>query len=390
MPYIGKQGVVRRSGLTLMIEESPILPEITSMPVVIDGATDFYIASSYYGISTEGYENTAAGEVTTVENNSGAYADRYYYEAASPTTLIEAPFPANNRLRFDYKVTSLSVDQWAGIVMFDNIGLTVNVVVRYNTTNPVNGTFYVEATDFGEATDTGWIPEVVDLTLLFPSDRTWTTLGVALSGNGNAAIRNIIFDQKPSFSEDDFNTTSLNYFWQFIDPQNDSSYSLNGSQLTISVVQGAWHTLFNNIKTAPRVMQTTEVQNYAIVAKFDSNPNDAFQAQGILVELDTDNWFKFEIQYNGSERRFFVTETASAISSTIANAGIPSATNHYQRVTRSGTSWTVEHSTDGTSWTLITNHTSTFTTNSMGLYCANFGSNPAFDMVVDNFSVTAL
>ena len=87
------------------------------------------------------------------------------------------------------------------------------------------------------------------------------------------------------FLSDDFSASQLDTTtWTLVDPRNDSSASVNGSQLLISVPQGISHDMPNNAEnTATRVMQPIFNTDFTLEAKFES-PVLTGQIQGVMVE----------------------------------------------------------------------------------------------------------
>ena len=138
----------------------------------------------------------------------------------------------------------------------------------------------------------------------------WLLAYVAISAAGCESERGIgrSGPNSGAFTSDDFHTGTLNtQLWQVVDPQGDSTVSFTGAgtpdaHLLLSVPAGTIHDA-NARNTALRVMQPAADENLEIEVKFESEPTQKYQIQGLLVEEDSTNYLRLDVHYTGSELR---------------------------------------------------------------------------------------
>lgn len=191
---------------------------------------------------------------------------------------------------------------------------------------------------------------------------------------------------------DNFNRCELNTsLWTYVDPSGKGARAVNEGVLELTAPADPTMTLYNTDRNAPRVMQTTEDQDFDVVIKFNSVPDGRNQIQGFLVQQDANNWIRFDIfQKNGL--KLFAGVTTNDVTSSIWNESVsaPGATEVYMRVTRVGDTWSQAFSTDGTTWQ-APQQPKTFekalTVNSTGIYAGNQNNtdSPSFTAKVDYF-----
>jgi regulation of enolase protein 1 (concanavalin A-like superfamily) len=139
-----------------------------------------------------------------------------------------------------------------------------------------------------------------------------------------------------------------------------------------------------NVNEAVRVMRPSENVDFEIEAKFDAEPTDGYNDQGVLVEQDSDNWLRFDIYHNGSTLKAFMGSITTDSGSTIyLNSAIPAGSATFIRVRRTGDQWTMFHSGDGSSWTDAGGFTLPLIARSVGVYAANPIDALAFTSEVD-------
>jgi regulation of enolase protein 1 (concanavalin A-like superfamily) len=191
---------------------------------------------------------------------------------------------------------------------------------------------------------------------------------------------------------DQFNSGSLDTdIWTYIDPRGDSSISLTGSQLAISVPAGTSHDAWSGGNFAPRIMQPVSNADFEIEAKFDSAVTQRFQLQGILVEQDAGNYIRFNFQHDGSNTRIFAATLTNNSPTTRVDTIIPDGAPRYLRIKRAGNQWTQYYSVDGVNWTTAVVFTHALTVSSVGVFAGNAGSPPPdFTALIDYFVFNSL
>ena len=193
---------------------------------------------------------------------------------------------------------------------------------------------------------------------------------------------------------DDFNALWLNPFWEYQDPVGDGSYELVGAgtenaHLRLSVPAGASHDVWTGGNRSVRVMQPSLDENLEIEVKFESQPTQRYQIQGLLVEQDPQNFLRVDFYSDGSALRLFAARFTGGVPQTLHNQVIAGHPNLYLRLTRQGNIWTPQHSSDGTNWTVLGSFTQAMTVSKVGVFAGNAGANPAYTAVVDYFFNTA-
>lgn len=121
---------------------------------------------------------------------------------------------------------------------------------------------------------------------------------------------------------DDFDNTTLNSGWHWIDLKGDSSYSLTDNPGFLRItVYGRGHDLYQNLN-APRMLQDVE-GNFTVATRVTINPQYNYQAAGLLYWQDQNNYVRLERTlvkgidllfrirgvYNAVEIPFFVSTT---------------------------------------------------------------------------------
>ena len=185
---------------------------------------------------------------------------------------------------------------------------------------------------------------------------------------------------------DDFNSTGLNTdLWQFVDPLDDGSVAMTGSQVSISVPAGTAHNVWTGGNFAPRIIQDVDDTDFVIEVKFDSLLSEGYQMEGVLIGQDDLNYLRLDFFNDGSDTRIYCAAFSNGQPTTINDETISSGSPLYMRVDRAGDLWTQSYSTDGSSWTELPGFTFAMQMNTIGIFAGNAGGNPAFSMLADYF-----
>ncbi len=191
---------------------------------------------------------------------------------------------------------------------------------------------------------------------------------------------------------DDFDGGALDTMWSLEGPAGTATVAASGGDafLALAVPQGdfnAWHD-----NRAARLMQDAPDGDFQIEAKFLSEPTQAYQNQGLLIEQDADNWLRFDVYHDGNSLHIFGARTVNGTSQPMFNQTITTGDADYLRLTRSGDGWTFEYSADGLTWTTAGSYTQSLAVSSVGVLAgstANPGAGPAYTAQVDYFFNTA-
>ena len=205
-----------------------------------------------------------------------------------------------------------------------------------------------------------------------------------------------------SFTSDDFNVHNLKRpLWSYIDAKGDASMVLLGTntdsaRVSITVPAGVTHDLWINQNDAPRIMQSATNTDFQIEVKFFSgvvgHAPTSYATEGVIVGQDDNNLIRFDFTSgNGlvDSMQIFGIVFSGGFSSpsikfnkTIGAQGTPM----WMRINRTGNTWTVYYSTNGTIFTLADSFSQTMTVTQVGAFAGNAGDNPAaFTCNIDYF-----
>ncbi len=165
----------------------------------------------------------------------------------------------------------------------------------------------------------------------------------------------------PPFVADDFNAFNLDLdTWTWIDPEGDGTLQLTGAgtsdaRLRLGVPAGNAHDPFGSNPTV-RVMQSAQDVDLDLAIKFESDLDQRYQIQGLIVEQDALDWIRFDFHHDGSRLRAFCATHSNGSPTTRGNVAIHNGPwvgegPLYMRVTRLGNVWQYWYSFDGLSWT---------------------------------------
>jgi regulation of enolase protein 1 (concanavalin A-like superfamily) len=167
---------------------------------------------------------------------------------------------------------------------------------------------------------------------------------------------------------DDFSQASLGNIWTVEGPAGTAgTVQENGEgYLALSVpddgsAYDAW-----NANTALRAMQDAPDGDFQVTAKYLSTPAARFEIQGILVEQDADNWLRFDTHTDGTRHYVFAAVTVDGGTSSVLRQKVGEGDAAYLRVTRSGDTWTLEYSADGSAWSTAGSFTHALQVSSVG------------------------
>ncbi|MFZ0591029.1 MAG: DUF1349 domain-containing protein, partial [Bryobacteraceae bacterium] len=181
-------------------------------------------------------------------------------------------------------------------------------------------------------------------------------------------------------ASDDFTSASLNTaLWTVVAPAGGSASVSNGHAL-LSVPGGSNHDpSAGGVNNSVRIMQTVSNSNFDLAVKFDSAVSTSqYEGQGILVQQDSSNYITFGMYSDGFTRYLNAVSIAGGtptnhVSMSVPNAGPP----YWIQIQRSGNTWTLSGSTDGTNYTSAGSFTLAMTVAQVGPFAWNYNSNPA-------------
>ena len=127
--------------------------------------------------------------------------------------------------------------------------------------------------------------------------------------------------------------------------------------------------------------------DFTLEVKFDSDPADGYNDQGILIEQDDGTWLRFDV-YDasaGAGEKLFVGTKVVGVEDQIVNADIADGAAAYLRVTRSGDDWALDYSADGVAWSPGASFAQAVAVTSVGVYAGNPVLGLGFTAEVDYF-----
>lgn len=143
---------------------------------------------------------------------------------------------------------------------------------------------------------------------------------------------------------DDFESSSLNPGWQWVDPLSDSGYSLSAQpgQIRFSIPDGE-HDLYIN-QNAPRLLQPVD-GNFTINTKLSITPSYSYQGAGLLIWQDQNNYIRLERTYGWGMAVWYRKNGV------YDGLELPfSAPVTYIKIQRAGNDFTAWYSADNASW----------------------------------------
>ncbi|MEM8852780.1 MAG: Ig-like domain-containing protein, partial [Pseudomonadota bacterium] len=192
---------------------------------------------------------------------------------------------------------------------------------------------------------------------------------------------------------DDFSGATLEEGWEFFGI--GGSAGLNGADqeawLEIVSPQGVAVDALDAL-TTPRVLQEVANSDFEVSIKFLNDPTQDYQEHGLLVVQDDTSWIRFDVAMTTSGLRLIVGVVEDNDGSISLFKGISPGEVTHLRITREGTTFNFETSSDGDSWTLAHTVTSSIVPTSVGPFAGSTtfeGSVPGFVSMIDWFETAS-
>lgn len=198
----------------------------------------------------------------------------------------------------------------------------------------------------------------------------------------------------PTGPDDDFADSSIAGFWTATLPasnNSDLSITETASGLELAVGNTYAHDAYNAADAAvPRLIQSPDMSgDFVATSAWSSTPSEQYQGHGFYLETADGNWMRMDVFYSGGLNGFAASWNGSGMDSEIGSTSAVSAA--YLRVSRSGTVFTFEASSDGVSWTQIgSTFTDARTWTKIGIFAHRSSSAASYDGVCTNFTFEAL
>ncbi|WP_158507050.1 cadherin-like domain-containing protein, partial [Ruegeria atlantica] len=189
---------------------------------------------------------------------------------------------------------------------------------------------------------------------------------------------------------DDFASGVLDSVWSIEGPSGISSgLGANATDAYLELVSPDGDYDVWNTNNGTRAMQATNNGDFQIETRFLTTPTEKYQIQGLLVEQDADNWLRFDTYSNGRKLYAFAAITIDGVSTQAFRVTVSGGTAPYLRVDRTGDTWTMEYSQDGSNWTTAGSFNHAMTVSQAGVFTGNTGNALGFTAQVDYFENTA-
>jgi hypothetical protein len=194
-----------------------------------------------------------------------------------------------------------------------------------------------------------------------------------------------------AFRNDQFDATSLSGVWTEVDPIGDGTVSVSSGTVHLAIPSGTNHNNWPNttpVNRTLRIVQNLSPGDWVAETKILNTDIHAGRFAGLLVEADSNRFFRSDWDGDGDDVRLYVGVWSGGPSFEKKYDRSPG--NHavqWQRIAKVGTTYTVSTSTDGSSWTQRVQFTWTPTPKRIGLNVGNSGTRPAytarFDYIVN-------
>lgn len=256
---------------------------------------------------------------------------------------------------------------------------TTSAQIRWNTDEPATGSVDYGLTAGYEIGNVAQPSLGTSHSVLLPSLVPGNTYHYrinatdARSNSMSTSDATFLFTGVPGIISDDFSTPTLDTsVWTFIDPLSDATLTMTGTQAEISMPGGSTHDVWTGINSLPRLRQGIPDEDFEAEVKFESEPTQSFQSQGILIEEADTVVLRFEFhQVNGQNTIFAASIVPTA--QTRLSQNIAFTNPMFMRVSRAGDLWTMRYSYDGQAWTDAISFTQAMTATGLSVYGGNSG-----------------
>lgn len=205
-----------------------------------------------------------------------------------------------------------------------------------------------------------------------------------------------------TFTSDDFNAKNLKRpLWTLVDPKGDAKLLATGvgtgnATMSLTVPAGSDHDLWSTGDDVPKVMQSATNTDFTLEVKFNSGVSGVtyqrYAVQGVIVKADANNLIRFDFTTGNEDSTkvfacAFIGGFATPSVKINKGIGLYNIAPLWMRVNRTGNTWTVSYSTNGTSFTSAGSFTQSLTVTQVGFFAGNAGGTTATShtAVVDYF-----
>ncbi|HEY4046493.1 MAG TPA: chitobiase/beta-hexosaminidase C-terminal domain-containing protein [Acidobacteriaceae bacterium] len=219
------------------------------------------------------------------------------------------------------------------------------------------------------------------------------------TGYTQSAVGSASYTYSPVMSgvvSDNFDESALNTsLWKLENPLGDGTVSMNGSGVVLNVPMGLDHDLRIDGDNAVRIVQPVANRDFSVDVRFQSAVEIGNQDEGILVEQDSTDFLRFDVEYQVSIGPVLFAAGINGSNDTIfldTPIALPKGPV-VLRLARNGNIWTASWSTDGINFTVAGSFTFGLNVADVGPYAGSSNvtaaKTPAFTATVDYFFNTA-
>jgi regulation of enolase protein 1 (concanavalin A-like superfamily) len=336
------------------------------------------------------WDITGQENLTDPQNGSMMLITHQADVSFGPVTVTNLPSPpnfppmANDDTVFMTPLDSIAIDVLANDTDSDG---TLDISTVTIVSGPSHGTATLDTT-------TGLVAYVHTDSAATGDSFTYTVRDNDGAVSNEATVT-IVVTSEPvdNIVSDDFNRCDLDTsLWGFVNPLGDGWYDVVGggsgdAHLSLSLPVGTPHDAWGGggVNEAVRVMQPVLDTDFEVEVKFNAEPTDGYNDQGLVIEEDASNWLRFDVYHSGSALKIFIGSTVGGGNTTHLNANIAAGTASFLRIGRVGDVWNFWHSGDGSSWTATGSIARALNVNSVGVYAGNPIGALAFTAEADYF-----
>lgn len=185
--------------------------------------------------------------------------------------------------------------------------------------------------------------------------------------------------------------------WKEIDPLGDGKPSVSGGALRLAIPAGLDrygrdHDNWPNDTPVNRTLRVTRPvagSSWTFTTKLLNTDRDNGRFAGVLIQASADHFFRSDWDGDGSHVDLYVGTYDGSKFVKRHNGDTGGAAAQWQRIRKSGTTYTISTSTDGKSWKTRVTFTWKPTPTVVGLNVGNSGAAPAYTAAFDSATLTS-
>lgn len=219
---------------------------------------------------------------------------------------------------------------------------------------------------------------------------TPTAAGGGSTGGTTPAPSTVAVSSAAGIFSDNFDGTSLDPRWTFVNSRGDVNLTLGGGSATVDIPPGPRHDLWVGMSDAPKLLQPMTNADFDVEARFLAETKRFVQYQGVVVE-GSRGFARFIVVNNGYRNLLHAASIVDGKEVQYAWTPIASDAAYSIRVRRVGDTFTGYYSVDGANWTQWVSFSLPMAAERIGPYVGTSGTEgsvPGFVSVIDRFVVT--